>query len=148
MTIEFEPIDPREMDDVFNMMKAGLHDFVREVYGWDEDYQRQRMNNCYQPQWFYWIVFEGINIGFICFKKIDQQLHIHFLVVAPQFQGRGLGKKTMQRVHKIADTESRLVTLSCFKSNTQAITFYQSLGYLAASEDAYFFNFQRTVQSQ
>ncbi|WNO11645.1 hypothetical protein [Teredinibacter sp. KSP-S5-2] len=54
----------------------------------------------------------------------------------------------MDDVFNVMKTGLYNVTLSCFKSNTQAVSFYQSLGYLVASEEAHFFNFQRSVQSQ
>ncbi len=66
----------------------------------------------------------------MCFKPYDNAYHIHLLIILPQYQGRTLGKEVMTLIHKRAMEEQReQVTLSSFRSNTRAISFYQALGY-------------------
>ncbi|CDU01767.1 Putative acetyltransferase [Vibrio coralliirubri] len=119
-----------EFDELFVCVKQGIFEHVDNVFGWDDEFQRNRLLNDYHPSWFHWIYREKERIGLVCFKPYDNAFHIHLLIIFPQDQGRSLGNKVMTLIHKRAMQEQRShVTLSSFRSNTRAINFYQSLGY-------------------
>ena len=128
--IQFQLVSNSEFEELFAFVKQGLFIHVDNVFGWDDDFQRQRLLNDYHPSWFHWVYLGKQRIGLGCFKPYDNAYHVHLLIILPQYQGRTLGKEVMALIHKRAMEEQReQVTLSSFRSNTRAISFYQSLGY-------------------
>ncbi|MDN3629216.1 GNAT family N-acetyltransferase [Vibrio lentus] len=126
----FQLVSNSEFEELFACVKQGIFIHVDSVFGWDDDFQRQRLLNDYHPSWFHWVYRGKERIGLMCFKPYDNAYHIHLLIILPQYQGRTLGKEVMTLIHKRAMEEQReQVTLSSFRSNTRAISFYQALGY-------------------
>ncbi|WP_061037699.1 GNAT family N-acetyltransferase [Vibrio coralliirubri] len=128
--IQLQLVSNSEFEELFACVKQGIFIHVNSVFGWDDDFQRQRLINDYHPSWFHWIYHKNERVGLVCFKPYDNAYHIHLLIIFPQYQGRSLGKQVMTLIHKKAMAEQlSQVTLSSFRSNTRAISFYQSLGY-------------------
>ncbi|MFA0159500.1 GNAT family N-acetyltransferase [Vibrio sp. 10N.261.46.A3] len=138
--IQLQLVSNSEFEELFASVKQGLFIHVDSVFGWDDDFQRQRLINDYHPSWFHWIYREDERVGLACFKPYDNAYHIHLLIIFPQYQGLSLGKQVMALIHKRTMEEQRSqVTLSSFRSNTRAISFYQSLGYhIVDDSDVYF----------
>ncbi|MBU2864857.1 GNAT family N-acetyltransferase [Reinekea forsetii] len=130
----------------FDLTKAGLFPFVDEVFGWDDAFQKQRMKDDYEPHWFYWLEFEKEEIGYLCFKRYEQAIHVHLLILKPQWQNRGYGRKVMEFVHSMASLEQRDITLSSFKINTKAVSLYRSLGYHLSGEEEHFLLFRKPFE--
>ena len=128
--MQFQLISNLEFEELFTCVKQGLFIHVDNVFGWDDEFQHNRLLNDYQPSWFHWVYRGKEKIGLVCFKPYDNAYHIHLLIIFPQNQGRSLGKQAMTLIHKRATEERReQVTLSSFRSNTRGISFYQALGY-------------------
>lgn len=142
-SIRFDPIIDPYSDDVFQRIKSGLYASVDAVFGWDDEFQRQRIKDEYQSDWFYWAKADGQCLGLVCFKPYENALHLHLIVVDAALRGQGVGQRIMQAVHHLADTQARAVTLSCFRCNTVALKLYQSLGYEITSEEPDFLLFRR-----
>ncbi|EAR11341.1 GNAT family N-acetyltransferase [Reinekea blandensis] len=141
--IRFDPIADPYSDNVFQRIKSGLYTSVDTVFGWKDDFQRQRIKDEYRAEWFYWAMAEDQCLGLVCFKPYDHALHLHLIIVDAALRGQGVGKKIMQAIHHRADAEARTVTLSCFRCNTPALHLYQSLGYEITSEEPEFLLFRR-----
>ncbi|MCG9553274.1 GNAT family N-acetyltransferase [Vibrio sp. Isolate31] len=128
--IQFQLVSNSEFEELFTCVKQGIFIHVDSVFGWDDDFQRQRLLNDYHPSWFHWIRRKNERVGLVCFKPYDDAYHVHLLIISPQYQGQSLGKKVMSIMHEKTLQEQRnQITLSSFRSNTRAICFYQSLGY-------------------
>lgn len=139
MDVKLVPLAEEEFDSLFTVVKQGLHTHVEAAFGWCDRFQRQRLKTDYQPQWFYWAYVGGERVALLCFKPYDNALHIHLLIVFPEFQNQKLGTRIMQHVHELARVQGRdAVTLSSFTSNQSAIRFYQSLGYKVIQSDHQF----------
>ncbi|MCK8070663.1 GNAT family N-acetyltransferase [Vibrio sp. 1CM23M] len=136
-----------EFDELFVCVKQGIFEHVDNVFGWDDEFQRKRLLNDYHPSWFHWVYRENKRVGLVCFKPYDNAYHIHLLIIFPQYQGRSLGKQVMTLMYRRAMEERReQVTLSSFKSNTRAISFYQSLGYQVVDDgDTHFISLKSKV---
>ncbi len=128
--IQFKLVLSSEFEALFNCVKQGIFTHVDKVFGWDDDFQRQRLIKDYHPSWFHWIYHKNERVGLVCFKPYDNAYHVHLLIIFPQYQDQSFGKKAMLLIHNKAHQEQRnQVTLSSFRSNTRAISFYQALGY-------------------
>ena len=100
------------------------------------------MRENYQPEWFHWIYMESTRVGLICLKPCDQAFHLHWLVIEKDHRSRGYGKKVMCKIHDLARSQRKDITLSSFKCNKRAIKFYQSLNYEIIGEDEHFLFFR------
>ncbi len=143
MGISFKKIANPYSEDVFSLMKSGLHPFVDEVFGWDDEFQKVRIKQDYKPGWFYWVYNGSDRLGFVCYKRYDQALHLHLIVLELKHQGKGLGKEIMASIHNIAQVEKRDITLSSFKCNKRAVKLYKSLGYEITGDEEHFYLFRR-----
>ena len=142
MSIKFQAISDYQSNEVFYIIKSGLYPFVEKVFGWDDSFQKERIKNEYKSEWFNWVIFNGTKVALLCLKPYEQAIHIHLLIVLPEFQSKGIGRKIMECVHDKAKRENRDITLSSFKCNNKAIKFYQQLGYEIIEEDNDFISFQ------
>ncbi|MEN9531607.1 MAG: hypothetical protein RIQ83_831 [Pseudomonadota bacterium] len=139
MEIELAGVPQSEFEQVFAAVKQGLFPYVEAVFGWDDEFQRERLTCAYQPHWFSWILQSSERVGLLCCKPYDDALHVHLLIIFPRYQGRQLGAAVMARLHREAEREGKCrVTLSSFTDNQRAIRFYQRLGYKVIEGDQAF----------
>ncbi len=139
MKIILTPVKSAEFEELFAAVKQGIYPFVKSVFGWSDQFQRERLSNDYKPQWFNWIYSDGNKVGVLCYKPYSNAYHVHLLIIFPEYQRKGLGKSAMNYVRAIAEKEDKTrITLSSFASNAAAISLYQSLGYKEIDrEDAF-----------
>ncbi len=148
MSITFKQMDDPYSEEVFRLTKEGLYPFVDEVFGWDDEFQRQRMREDYKRKWFYWIIESSIKVGYVCFKPYDQSLQLHLIILAQKFIGNGLGRKVMLAVHEVAEKDNRDVTLASFKCNKRAVNLYKSLNYEVTEQGEHFLLFRKPYYKQ
>ncbi|NOE50295.1 GNAT family N-acetyltransferase, partial [Vibrio cholerae] len=43
MDIKLRPIESEEFDSLFSVVKQGIYSHVDAVFGWDDDFQRNRL---------------------------------------------------------------------------------------------------------
>lgn len=136
MEIKFEPVLLGDFEEVFSALKRGLFHYIDAVFGWDDQFQRHRLKTEYQADWFHWLYVDNKRAGLLCFKPYDNALHVHFLVIETSYQGKQIGANVMAMVHDQAIAKMKQqVTLSSFKRNQRAISFYESLGYEIVDTD-------------
>ncbi|MBW3695179.1 GNAT family N-acetyltransferase [Vibrio sp. T187] len=139
--LNFEPILPRDYEQRLAVLKQGLHSYVDEVFGWNDDFQLARLETEYQADWFFWVMKKGERVGMVCYKPYDKALHVHLLLVFPKFQNQGVGAEIMSIIHEQArSNQCEKVTLSSFIANTKAIRFYEMLGYVVLEAEPHFVN--------
>lgn len=148
MDIKLVQVKADEFDSLFSVVKQAIYAHVDAVFGWNDDAQRKRLMYDYEPNWFNWIYQEGQRVGMLCFKPYDNALHVHLLVVFPEFQNQKLGEKVMNYVHHQAYLQGRgCITLSSFVRNEPAVRFYKSLGYRVIGSDGNFYSLSLQVSS-
>ncbi|GAM71559.1 histone acetyltransferase HPA2 [Vibrio sp. JCM 19236] len=142
----FEPITQDEWPQIFAIYKQALFEHVEAVFGWDEAFQKQRLVQEYDQKWFHWVYHGRDRVGLICFKPTKHAIHLHLLILLPDYQGQGLGKGVMQLIERLAlESHKTCVTLSSFTRNQVAIHFYQKLGYLQIEQDSDFISMQKLI---
>ncbi len=148
MDIKLVPVELEEFDNLFSVVKQALYSHVDAVFGWSDDFQCNRLKNDYEFSWFHWVERADQRIGLLCFKPYDNALHVHLLVVFPEFQRQSFGRDIMNHVHNLALVQRRShVTLSSFIRNDSAVRFYKSLGYQLVDSDENFLSLSLQVTS-
>ena len=64
--IQFQLVSNHEFEELFASVKQGIFIHVDDVFGWDDDFQRQRLLNDYHPSWFHWVYRGEERIGLVC----------------------------------------------------------------------------------
>jgi len=70
------------------------------------------------------------DIGFLCFRIVEQESEILTLVIHPKFRSRGLGQQLMKfYMHFCSQREIKTFYLETAASNQAAICLYRSFSY-------------------
>lgn len=132
-----------DFDDLFLVYKTGLYKCIDSVYGWDEQYQKQRVDNHYELNWFHWVIVDTNRVALLCFKLNDNAYHIHLMIVLSGHQRLGIGTRVMEALHQRARDEAlEKITLSCFAENIEALAFYKQLGYEVVHAEKEFYSLE------
>jgi len=70
---------------------------------------------------------DGAPAGWICLVDTGEAIRIADIVVAPEYQGKGIGATVVNAV--VRDAGGRPVRLNVTAANTRAAAFYQRLGF-------------------
>lgn len=124
--------------EAFLHYKAALMPTIEEAFGWDEEFQKDRFRTKYEPSWFFWIEANSQRVGYVCFFENSSELHVSLLIIFDEFRNKKYGSNIMEALQQRALNKSLKVTLSSFKNNTRAISFYKTMGYDIVAEDEYF----------
>ncbi len=128
--IRLEKVKETEISEIFAIVKTALFEYIDTVFGWDDTFQKNRLSHDYEVHWYHWLYLKNKRIGLVCFKFKDDCLHLHLLIIFPEFQGRGLGTLVMLHLEEIAKGQAcHQISLSSFKQNKRALTFYEKRGY-------------------
>lgn len=80
---------------------------------------------------------DGHVAGFLVASLKLSGIHVHRLVVAGAFRGRGLGRELLRKVAAEAGTRGvSTVTLKVARSNEDALRFYENLGFEESGRDS------------
>ena len=119
---------------VFVVKKAAFSEYVKQVWGWDNSYQRELHNRRFAAQDVCIIQLHEVDIGFLAVSHTSDMLKVNQLFILPEYQGRGIGSACMTRIIDDANLEQKFVVLQVLKVNTRGITFYQRLGFTIVGE--------------
>ena len=119
---------------VFTVKKAAFQEYVEQIWGWDESYQRELHHRRFTTQDLRIIQFCGTDVGFLATSRSHNTLKVNQLYILPEYQGRGIGTACMGRVLDDAGLRQKPVVLQVLKVNTRGIVFYQRLGFTIVGE--------------
>ena len=128
---------------VFNVKKAAFREYVEQVWGWDDKYQRERHNRRFASQYLRIIQFRGTDVGFLATSCTSDALKVDQIYILPEYQGRGIGSACLTRIIDRASLEEKSVMLQMLKVNTRGVAFYQRLGFTIVGESATHFQMER-----
>ena len=131
---------------VFAVKKAAFREYVEQIWGWDDTYQKDLHNRRFASQDLRIIQFHGTDVGFLSTSNTSDTLKVDQLYILPEYQGRGVGAACMKRIINDANLEQKPVTLQVLKINTRATAFYQRLGFTIVDENST--HFQMKKQSE
>jgi ribosomal protein S18 acetylase RimI-like enzyme len=127
----------------FHVKKAALGDYVRMIYGWDEDEQRKLHAHRFRTSATCIIVFQGQEIGLVTRQEADDHIQLLQLFLLPEAQGRGIGSSVLAKVLDEADRTHRSVALRVLKSNPRARAFYERHGFALVGETETHYELER-----
>ena len=128
---------------VFAVKKAAFREYVEQIWGWDDTYQKGLHNRRFASQDLRIIQFHGTDVGFLSTSNTSDTLKVDQLYILPEYQGRGVGATCMKRIIDDANLEQKPVTLQVLKINTRATAFYQRLRFIIVDENSTHFQMKR-----
>ena len=75
------------------------------------------------------VMIECEIVGYVVGFLIGREFHLVNLAIAPDFQRKGLGRKTLKAVFDLLETKARVVSLEVRVSNCAAIDLYKKMGF-------------------
>ena len=131
---------------IFTVKKAAYREYVEQVWGWDDNYQRERHESEFASHDFHIIQFSGTDVGFFITSSTSDTLKVNQIFILPEYQGRGIGSACMTRIIDDANLEQRSVVLQVLKVNTRGIALYQRLGFTIVGEDSIYFQMEKSPE--
>lgn len=131
---------------VFTVKKAAFQEYVEQVWGWDESYQKELHDRRFTTQDLRIIQFCGIDVGFLATSRTRATLKVNQLYILPEYQGRGIGTACMARVLDDASLRQKPVVLQVLKVNTRGVAFYQKLGFIIVGETTTHFQMKKMAE--
>ena len=113
----------------FQVKRAAMKDYVRLVWRWNENRQRQLHARRFGEQDFRIISLNGKDVGIMSVAVEPECILVNQLYILPDYQGRQVGRKCMLMVLDHAGNLGLPVRLRVLKVNVRAMTFYKRLGF-------------------
>ena len=107
---------------------------MEQVWGWDEEEQRQLHQRRFASHDFHVIQASGIDVGILAIVRKPECVKLNQLLILPEYQSRGIGTACMMRIIEDAAVFELPAQLRVLKVNSRAITFFQRLGFESTGE--------------
>lgn len=143
--IELRAMEPGQRAWLFELYEAALRPYIEAAFGWNDDFQVDRFQTAYPDESISVVWSSGEPCGCIAIRFTDRSLHVALLLLEPRRRGSGIGASVMRQIEKRASLLGRPVTLSCFKDNVRALSFYERRGYGRCGEDGHFLSLERSL---
>ena len=118
----------------YQTKKAAFRQYVEQVWGWDEEEQRQLHVRRFASQEFNVIQLSGVYVGIMAIVQESDSVKLNQMFVLPEYQGRGIGTACTIRVIEGAAASGLPVRLRVLKVNSRAIAFFQRLRFKSIGE--------------
>ena len=145
--LSFRKAHTSDSEFVFTVKKAAFREYVEQVWGWDDNYQRELHNRRFDSQDLRIIEFRGTDVGFLATSSTPDTRKVNQIYILPEYQGRGIGSACLTCIIADANRAQKSVTLQVLKVNTRGIAFYQRLGFLIVGESFTHFQMERSPES-
>ncbi len=110
-----------------------MRDYIEATWGWDEEDQRRRFADRFDPAATKIVVANGQDIGQLVLEDTGEELYLAALFIDPAWQNKGLGRAIIQEVIAEANEAGRIVNLQVLKVNP-AKRLYERLGFEVVGE--------------
>lgn len=145
VSVKLRRATPEDGEFAYRVKKTTLGDYVRQVWGWDEDEQRRLHQRRFASQDFRVIVVAGADAGVLALSHEADCLRVNQLLLLPEYQDKGVGTAIMRQVLDDATRSRQPVRLQVFKVNHRAVEFYRRLGFRDAGMDEIHVQMERPV---
>jgi GNAT superfamily N-acetyltransferase len=125
---------PNDREFAYWVKQAAFREYVEEVWGWDEDEQRQLREQRFGAQDFRVIDVAGTDVGGMAVVVARDGVTVNQLFLLPEHQGKGIGRQCMVLVLEEARQLGVPARLRVLKVNPRALALYQRLGFMRTGE--------------
>lgn len=119
---------------LFNLYRTVMKEYILQIWGWDEEWQVNDFTSNYTPDNIIIVKKNNDIVGYCHFEKENNSYFIRMLVVLPEHQNNGIGKKLLFLLREKSSLYSKHIRLYVFKINKMAKLFYLSQGFHVVGE--------------
>ena len=127
--IALRPATAADTDFARDVHHQSYREVVERQFGsWDPVFQDCRFADDWASGSCSIVLCDGQPCGYLCLDERADQLRVREIVIAPAFQGRGIGTALLQRVLRRAGERPLPVRLGALHAN-RAAALYRRLGF-------------------
>jgi ribosomal protein S18 acetylase RimI-like enzyme len=129
MYIDRRPASSADQDFARRVHHFAYQDVVEAQFGrWDEDEQTAYFDSTWPRHDHEIIEFDGAPCGYVAIEVDDDAVHVHELVVHPEYQNHGIGTTVLSDAIACARERDTVVELRVLHRN-RAVELYLRLGF-------------------
>jgi len=134
MDFSLRPARTADREWLWQTKTRCLRAYVEQTYGtWDEDIQRARFDAAFELAENQIISLAGHDAGYVTAKYEPGETQLYNIMIAPEFQNRGLGTAVLRDFLARAQARRVPVRLQVMKVNP-ARRLYERLGFTVTEE--------------
>ncbi|MDP2286500.1 MAG: GNAT family N-acetyltransferase [Pseudohongiella sp.] len=142
MIPEFEPTFPEHGEELVRIRIAAMHESLTKVGRFDPDRVRERFVSGFNPEYTSSINVSGLRVGFVVVKPEASGLKLDHLYIEPEYQGRGIGGKVLEKIFATADQLGLTISVMALR-DSESNSFYQKHGFVFQDETGWDINYIR-----
>lgn len=116
-TVEVVPAADGDCEFSYQVKKAAEGELIREIFGWNEEFQRRYHVREWTERRPEIITLGGRPVGTVAVREEAGGLEIGQFFILPEYQNRGIGGEVLERVLQEADRRGLPVGLSLLEGN-------------------------------
>ena len=128
----------------YNVKKDALGQYVAQVWGWDEAFQREFHHRNFEVMRPDVVVYQNLDVGTFEITLHDDHIHLGEFYLLPQFQRQGIGTILLQQVLDEAVEKDLPVRLEVLKNNPVR-SLYKRHEFVITGQREHHFLMERTV---
>lgn len=131
--IELRRATSKDFDFALKLYLVTMKPLTAELMTWDEAKQSAGFAEQWNVADVHMITLGGLNIGWVQAAEMDSEIFLQQMFVSPEYQGRGVGSKTLQNMLQHWDRMGKPVNLTVLKNNP-ARRLYERHGFTVVGE--------------
>ena len=132
--ITLRPATQDDIEPLYTIHRAALGEYVKQTWGWDEAAQTEHFRQQFPLGLRQVICVDGQMAGYLDEEQQGDCLFLLNIVIAPQFQRRGIGTGLIFDLLQRAAQHALPVRLQVLKVNNAARALYERLGFQKTGE--------------
>jgi len=136
MPYKYRRAGAADKEAIYNIYSSVMRQFISDIWGWDEAWQRDDFEKYYIPANITVIEGGAEIIGYAQVEEKDAEWFIRMLAVLPDHRLKGIGTEIIQELIRSKRRKGKQLRLEVFRINSAAQSFYKRLGFRAVDEDA------------
>jgi GNAT superfamily N-acetyltransferase len=129
MILTRRPAQPSDMDFARDVHHRAYRDVVVRQFGpWDETAQGRWFNDDWRGHLFEIVICDGNSCGYLSSEERPDSISVREIVLAPEFQGQGIGTSILKEIIERASGSGRPILLRTQHQN-RALNLYLRLGF-------------------
>jgi ribosomal protein S18 acetylase RimI-like enzyme len=124
---------PEDGEFIYQLRVDGLKEYVTQVWGWDEEFNRELFRQKFNSRSYQMIVVNDRDIGAVALEHRENETFLADIEIAREWRGLGLGTAIIREFLANARRQGVPAALQVLKVNP-ARHLYQRLGFQVVGE--------------
>ena len=123
-----------DYDFLYRLHRSTFREPVAEIWGWQEERQKRRFREQFDPDRRQIIEVGGEDVGAFCFEDKGDHVFLEYIALIPEYQRRGIGSRLIESVIDEGRKCGKPVRLQVLRTNKAAISLYERLDFVVTQE--------------